>query len=173
VRGGQIGAGKVIEFGKKRGFGAGFLANLGFPFWAICTNGSRIISVGGRGGKVTGQSSKGPVHVLCFRRRAPAGSPAPRWRTSTTSASRPCHGLSPSIEWSAHSARSIQNGTSGGASHAGLEDAAFKAALRPSTKTGGAKAVPDRRAMESFLAALSGHRGDDVPRSRRRAYFTE
>jgi tetratricopeptide (TPR) repeat protein len=37
-----------------------------------------------------------------------------------------------------------------------------KAALRTSTKTGGAAAVPDRRAMESFLAALSGHRGDDA-----------
>lgn len=37
-----------------------------------------------------------------------------------------------------------------------------KAALRTSTKTGAAAAVPDRRAMESFLAALSGHRGDDA-----------
>ena len=37
-----------------------------------------------------------------------------------------------------------------------------KAALRTSTKTGTAAAVPDRRAMESFLAALSGHRGDDA-----------
>jgi tetratricopeptide (TPR) repeat protein len=36
-----------------------------------------------------------------------------------------------------------------------------KAALRTSTKTAAA-AVPDRRAMESFLAALSGHRGDDA-----------
>ena len=31
-----------------------------------------------------------------------------------------------------------------------------KAALGTSTKTGAAAAVPDRRAMESFLAALSG-----------------
>ena len=37
-----------------------------------------------------------------------------------------------------------------------------KAVLRTSTKTGAAAAVPDRRAMESFLAALSGHRGDDA-----------
>jgi tetratricopeptide (TPR) repeat protein len=37
-----------------------------------------------------------------------------------------------------------------------------KAALRTSTKTVAAAAVPDRRAMESFLAALSGHRGDDA-----------
>jgi tetratricopeptide (TPR) repeat protein len=37
-----------------------------------------------------------------------------------------------------------------------------KAALRTSTKTGTATAVPDRRAMESFLAALSGLRGDDA-----------
>ncbi len=37
-----------------------------------------------------------------------------------------------------------------------------KAALRTSTKTGAATAVPDRRAMESFMAALSGHRGDDA-----------
>ena len=36
-----------------------------------------------------------------------------------------------------------------------------KAALRTSTKTAAA-AVPDRRAIESFLAALSGHRGDDA-----------
>ena len=51
-----------------------------------------------------------------------------------------------------------------------------KAALRTSTKTGAAAVVPDRRAMESFLAALSGHRGDDAtlrparrrPRSRER-----
>ena len=37
-----------------------------------------------------------------------------------------------------------------------------KAVLRTSTKTAAAAAVPDRRAMESFLAALSGHRGDDA-----------
>jgi tetratricopeptide (TPR) repeat protein len=40
-----------------------------------------------------------------------------------------------------------------------------KAALRTSTKTGTAAAVPDRRAMESFLAALSGHRGDDAAKA--------
>ena len=37
-----------------------------------------------------------------------------------------------------------------------------KAALRTSTKTGAAAALPDRRAMESFLAALGGRRGDDA-----------
>src|SRR5580658_283393 len=37
-----------------------------------------------------------------------------------------------------------------------------KAVLRTSTKTAAAAAVPDRRAMESFLAALSGRRGDDA-----------
>ena len=37
-----------------------------------------------------------------------------------------------------------------------------KAALRASTKTGTVAAVPDRRAMESFLAALSGYRRDDA-----------
>jgi len=37
-----------------------------------------------------------------------------------------------------------------------------KAALRTPTKTGAAAVLPDRRAMESFLAALGGRRGDDA-----------
>ena len=37
-----------------------------------------------------------------------------------------------------------------------------KAALRTSAKTNAAAALPDRRAMESFLAALGGRRGDDA-----------
>ena len=37
-----------------------------------------------------------------------------------------------------------------------------KAALRTSTKASAPAALPDRRAMESFLAAIAGHRGDDA-----------
>ena len=37
-----------------------------------------------------------------------------------------------------------------------------KTASRTSTKVGGPAALPDRRAMESFLAAITGHRGDDA-----------
>jgi hypothetical protein len=37
-----------------------------------------------------------------------------------------------------------------------------KAAFRTSTKTSAAAALPDRRAMESFLAGIAGHRGDDA-----------
>jgi hypothetical protein len=37
-----------------------------------------------------------------------------------------------------------------------------KAALRTSTKVSAPAALPDRRAMESFLAAIAGHRGDDA-----------
>ena len=37
-----------------------------------------------------------------------------------------------------------------------------KTASRTSTKAGGPAALPDRRAMESFLAAIAGHRGDDA-----------
>jgi hypothetical protein len=36
-----------------------------------------------------------------------------------------------------------------------------KAAFRTSTKTSAAAALPDRRAMESFLAGIAGHLGDD------------
>jgi len=35
-----------------------------------------------------------------------------------------------------------------------------KTAFRTSTKTGGPAALPDRRAMESFLAAIGGRRSD-------------
>jgi tetratricopeptide (TPR) repeat protein len=37
-----------------------------------------------------------------------------------------------------------------------------KAALKNSTKASAAAALPDRRAMESFLAATAGHRGHDA-----------
>ena len=37
-----------------------------------------------------------------------------------------------------------------------------KTAPKTSTKTSAAAALPDRRAMESFLAALGGRRGDDA-----------
>src|ERR1700731_3076408 len=37
-----------------------------------------------------------------------------------------------------------------------------KAALRISTKAGAAAALPDRRAMEGFMAGIAGHRGDDA-----------
>src|SRR5258706_16082315 len=37
-----------------------------------------------------------------------------------------------------------------------------KAALKSSSKASAAAALPDRRAMESFLAAIAGHRGDDA-----------
>jgi tetratricopeptide (TPR) repeat protein len=37
-----------------------------------------------------------------------------------------------------------------------------KTAFRISTKPGGSAALPDRRAMESFLAAIAGRRGDDA-----------
>ena len=37
-----------------------------------------------------------------------------------------------------------------------------KTASKTSTKTGAAAPLPDRRAMESFLAAIAGRRGDDA-----------
>jgi len=37
-----------------------------------------------------------------------------------------------------------------------------KTALRTSTKARAPAALPDRRAMESFLASIAGHRGDDA-----------
>jgi hypothetical protein len=37
-----------------------------------------------------------------------------------------------------------------------------KTGFRTSTKAGTPAALPDRRAMESFLAAIAGHRGDDA-----------
>ena len=37
-----------------------------------------------------------------------------------------------------------------------------KTAPKTSTKTSAAAALPDRRAMESFLAAIAGRRGDDA-----------
>src|ERR1700746_2395265 len=37
-----------------------------------------------------------------------------------------------------------------------------KTALRTSTKASAPAALPDRRAMESFLAAIAGYRGDDA-----------
>ena len=37
-----------------------------------------------------------------------------------------------------------------------------KTAPKPSTKTNVAAVLPDRRAMESFLAAITGRRGDDA-----------
>jgi hypothetical protein len=37
-----------------------------------------------------------------------------------------------------------------------------KTAFRTSTKAHAPAALPDRRAMESFLAAIAGHRGDDA-----------
>ena len=37
-----------------------------------------------------------------------------------------------------------------------------KAALKTSTKASAPAALPDRRAMESFLAAIAGRRGDDA-----------
>src|SRR4051794_24209304 len=37
-----------------------------------------------------------------------------------------------------------------------------KTALKTSTKAHAPAALPDRRAMESFLAGIAGHRGDDA-----------
>src|ERR1700686_2662734 len=37
-----------------------------------------------------------------------------------------------------------------------------KVALKTSTKASAPAALPDRRAMESFLAAIAGRRGDDA-----------
>jgi hypothetical protein len=37
-----------------------------------------------------------------------------------------------------------------------------KTAAKTSTTTSAAAALPDRRAMESFLAAIAGRRGDDA-----------
>jgi len=38
----------------------------------------------------------------------------------------------------------------------------LKATLKTSTKANAPAALPDRRAMESFLASIAGHRGDDA-----------
>ena len=37
-----------------------------------------------------------------------------------------------------------------------------KTLVKTSPKAGAPAALPDRRAMESFLAAIAGHRGDDA-----------
>ena len=37
-----------------------------------------------------------------------------------------------------------------------------KTIVKTSPKAGAPAVLPDRRAMESFLAAIAGHRGDDA-----------
>src|SRR3954453_280157 len=59
------------------------------------------------------------------RASSPAGRPAPRWRASTTSASRLCHGLSPSTGWPSHKLGAIRK-SGQGARDANLEEAALE-----------------------------------------------
>ena len=79
-------------------------------------------------GRIGGRRKKldPPNAAKSPRASSPAGRPAPRWRASITSASRPCHGCRPASGGQPIAHWRYKIGTSGGASNAGLEKAAFK-----------------------------------------------
>ena len=90
--------------------------------------------------------------------------PAPRWRASTTSASQPCRASSPSTGWPARSSGSAADADEAEEDDASLEEAAREERRQDPVegRSAAVPALPDRRAMEGFLAAIGGRRGDNA-----------
>src|SRR5207249_2047589 len=87
-----------------------------------------------------------------------------RWfPVAPRSPSRRCHRLSPSIGWSAHSSGVIRkSGRSGGGKECQSRKGVLESCPQNRERPAPPAVLPDRRAMESFLAAITGRRGDEA-----------